>query len=410
MYHYFAPKLFRWVLLLLTALDSLVIRRVASIPRGARSPNGLPYENTRAAVCLGGHGRSMMEPPVVAAYLTAFAHVPNLQTFAVISIQSADPTVPQRTDEAHSNASAFVSHYKDMLELYNVSEASGTLLFSDDSNDFVTEMFKNGSACATNGSCARGGHRCPLREEAYKDAHRRDTGWNEVEQMWKAAQCWGLISAWQERHAIQFSWIVRWRPDSIFLTRFPAFGSLGPPPFVNGATHDHYFICAGVSCIPFYVQATARYLDCSPGPDVNFWTMRHGYDHLAFLGYRRDRHSLSFLDKQLGYELYRKTALMECHKHHPGLCKIKQAAEACAQEDAASANTSGVIATATDAITTAAATAAVSKTTTAMDSDMSLLTGLLNRRRQRQLLLPTSKCRTMEFWTEFFRKQFSGAH
>ena len=236
-------------------------------------------------------------PAVIAAFLAAFSHMPNMRLFSVLELDTIHDSrnfFATKSGRAgfEETPESWTSHHSSQLEQYNISVESGTLSFVDHDSSFVRKFFeKDGISCGPEGRClnqslgvyppGRGSdvktnywskRACENEDFFEKKSHEAESTQNWAEQMWKVHKCGELVDAFEQRHGRKFDYILKWRPDSIFFGPFPPLPkSKSTAVFaVGGASSDWYFLCARDNCNGFFVDATQRQLDCTVGPDDYF--------------------------------------------------------------------------------------------------------------------------------------------
>ena len=227
--------------------------------------------STSLAICLTGADRSMHHPAVVAGFAQAFERHADYQVFAVLSQESAVPLEPIPYARLHAPT----------LERYGVSLQTLTLTLVDKGlgNTFF-EAFYGGKSCSSErcqavNVTAIHGHRlapdkqgpvCDRQAVVEKSSHRPETGEQWAEQVWKATVCWRMVKHYEARRRDRpFEYLLRWRPDVLFLSPFPAL----PPAtskksgerviFVDRRTHDHFLLCPRDLCAPFFQDASREF-------------------------------------------------------------------------------------------------------------------------------------------------------
>ena len=357
-----SPTLLRFILLLFTAdakTAKLLLEKPMIVAQNIEGVNvdagKIPLRHARLAVCLTGHDRSMHSPIVVAAFEEAFRqHWEHMQTFAVLGLSSMGSV----------NVTAYEELHADTLQRYqNLSVHGGTLAIVDRqlNNTFFDAFFRDScgdpaSPChAVNVTPVHQGHwlsktkrgpLCDRRSVVVALSQRAETGEQWAEQLWKAHLCGAMVQRFEEeekkeRHfflrsanaasaiAPPFDFVLKWRPDVMLLSPFPALSAAAPvdfseekrartrargvaPPsplpqqpqqqqqqqqqqpgaskvFVDRRTLDHYFLCPRASCSGYFSDAAPRLLACAAGSDFGF----SGNRKMAALGYGKDRLSFS---------------------------------------------------------------------------------------------------------------------
>ena len=123
-----------------------------------------------------------------------------------------------------------------------------------------------------------------------------------------------MIEDHEKRFGVRFEWVVKIRPDLLFLGPFSSLASFSRKyVFVNKARSDHVFLCPRTLCRGFLVDASSRQMKCETGADFGF----HSNLRLEFMGYPRE----VIDDIQLSYVIFRSEEGAACSSGLPPSCK-----------------------------------------------------------------------------------------
>lgn len=120
-----------------------------------------------------------------------------------------------------------------------------------------------------------------------------------LQQFFKVRLAWGALLDWEVRHGWRFHWLLKLRPDLIWLESFPPLSHLavqgditaGDSVFVprgvmtDNRNHyflnDHVLLCPRGLCAPYFTNAIDRYQECSKDSRLRYvypsqlWLFNH---------------------------------------------------------------------------------------------------------------------------------------
>jgi len=273
------------------------------------SRNGRAFDPASVAMCLVGHARTMMHPVMLAANSMAFAHLPNMRTFAVLQLEELQVN---RTEHLHSffpktdshmseDPEEWMRHHAVHLEAtYKVSVDDGTLFVMSHNQTFASEFTGPNGHCGRNGSCVKFAMftpadiptpvlACENRELMEMRSLARESGESYAEQLWKVFHCGRMIESYELRYSMRFQWVFKSRPDVLPLQPWVSPRHLNKNKvYANWATRDHIFACPRALCRGFLVDGPQSQLNCSAGPSFG----KNG-SKLEVMGYA----NFEFLDR-----------------------------------------------------------------------------------------------------------------
>jgi len=114
--------------------------------------------------------------------------------------------------------------------------------------------------------------RCNLTDCA--NTNGKDSAFNFVRQATKWRVAYGDLLSWQRAHNAAARWVVKVRPDLLWLERFPLTfldddGAVYVPRGVMTRNpheqrhNDHVFVCAAARCAPYFVAVAENYQNCA---------------------------------------------------------------------------------------------------------------------------------------------------
>ena len=233
--------------------------------------------STTLAVCLCGAPRSMDHPIVIKAFRTAFSVLRTEGRLSVFAVLSADDDDDDLEEAKKRHAKA--------LDLYGVHSDQISVVGKKFSNTFIDVFWGNNISCAENSPCREKmivgphGHRlalgkrgklCDNRDQMESNSHKPETGEAWAEQIWKATICWRMVVQKEKQNNRKFDFILKWRPDVLFLSPFPPLPSRESYVYVDRRTQDHYFLCPRYLCLAFFEEANQRQMNCTAGPSFGF--------------------------------------------------------------------------------------------------------------------------------------------
>jgi hypothetical protein len=302
------------------------------------APINVPINNkpdpSQFAMCIVGHYRTFFSPVVMGSQLAAFEHLsPNLRRFAVLGIDESNDGKMKASYAAKGHKSVqanesdlwFRERYASELQTYNLSGLRTLSATGDESDSFVEALFRVGGGCSPpDGACLHVQRPPPkgrqntepfcqqpdLRSRSF--AHESAENW--AEQCYKVHHCGMLIGAYEKTHSTRFSWVLKTRPDIVFLEPFPSLATFNVKSMVWVPMHrtDHLFLCQREHCDGLLFRATRNQLKCSCG-DVprscqNGSAIHFGFygtsNRLEYMGYGPGK-SVGISDLQLQYAFAR---------------------------------------------------------------------------------------------------------
>ena len=114
--------------------------------------------------------------------------------------------------------------------------------------------------------------RCNLTDCA--NTNGKDSAFNFVRQATKWRVAYGDLLSWQRAHNAAARWVVKVRPDLLWLERFPLTfldddnAVYVPRGVMTRNPHeqrhnDHVFVCAAARCAPYFVAVAENYQNCA---------------------------------------------------------------------------------------------------------------------------------------------------